>query len=366
MNIIEGDSIPLLLNLLVWLILFFMFRPLLFKQDLEHRMNSLFPELIVILFCVFAVWGADWFHYQESFRYQFNDSTEEEIYRDIVPYFSNYLVFRLVLWGGFFLLLKAAFKGLTTNYNVLLAIFCVGPLIWYSYARVSFAMVLLLWGLIKTTSYKKRVSIILGIAAIAAAYFFHKSALFGIAVALLSLAFVNFKPKFSIAIAILSIPVVFFFVKNFFLFYMSELALEESTIGEYAQGGMYYADDDTVRVAGISEFILNFLEHAPIFVGAFLCLKIITIEKNCDKSIKAISFYVVLVTLLASVFAFDLGFTSSTIYGRLLRFAHIPLVVPAAYCFEEKKFPKLTKIFLYLVIASSFSRVLYSLYCVLV
>lgn len=365
MNIIEGDPIPLLLNLLVWLVLFFVFRPLLFKQDFERRMNNLFPELLVILFCVFAVWGADWFHYQEGFRYQFYDSTEEKIYRDIVPYFSSYLIFRLVLWGGFFLLLKTAFKNLNLNYSVLLAIFCVGPMIWYSYARASFAMVLLLFGLIQTTSYNRKFLIVVGIAAIAAAYFFHKSALFGIVVALLSLAFVNFKPKFSIAIAIMAIPVVFYFVKNNFLFYMSELALEDSTIGEYAQGSMYYTDGSTMSVVGVSKMILDLLEQASIYVGAFLCLKIITIDKNCDKSIKAVSFYVLLVALLASVFAFDLGFNSTTFHGRLLRFAHIPLVVPAAYCFEERKFPKLTKTFLVLVITSSFSHVLYSLYTVI-
>lgn len=364
MNIIEGDPIPLLLNLLVWLVLFFVFRPLLFKQDFERRMNNLFPELLVILFCVFAVWGADWFHYQEGFNNRFINSNVEDIYRDIIPFFSNYLIFRLVLWGGFFLILKSAFKILTIDYHILLAIFCVGPMIWYSYARVSFAMVLVLFGMILTTTNKNKFWVIVGIAAIAAAYFFHKSALFGIAVALLSLAFVNFNPKFSIAIAIFSFPILFYFAKNNFLFYMSELALEDSTIGEYAYGGMYYTDGGTMSVVGVSKMILDFLEHASIYVGAFLCLKIIAINKDCNKSIKAVSFYVVLVTMLASIFAFDLGFNSSTFYGRLLRFAHIPLVVPVAYCFEEKNFPKVTKMFLYLIISSSFCRVLYSLYVV--
>ena len=106
--------------------------------------------LLILFFCLFSFWGADWFHYIAEYLVLHNEekylSNLEEVYVFISLASPNYIIFRLIIWGGACLFLFRTFYLIPVKTDLLITTFVIIGLIWFGYARVSLAMAIMFYG----------------------------------------------------------------------------------------------------------------------------------------------------------------------------------------------------------------------------
>ena len=323
----------------------------------------------ILLFCVFSFWGTDWFHYLEVFpilQSGYKNSNIEDVYVWIAQNLSpNYLVFRLVIWGSAFFLYLQIIKRLSVSRDLALCLFGCIFVIWFSYARVSLAMVLAYYGItLLYKPYQKRLlSYILAVICIAVSFYFHKSALFGIAMVFMTVLTRQFGNKV-LLLFILLFPLGVYMAQSFIVdMLVSEADMMEGDIGTYLAVGQRYMEVERGQ-SGIGALFVRFFERFQYYWVAFLCLRVGTsgVIKRVPDDIKAFMRLTFFIVLSASIFAFDLNVNTSTIYTRFLRFAAIPSVIVLAYMHKEGLFPKLTRKAIFFAGFSTVCSVGYSLY----
>ena len=178
----------ILLDIVIYIAIYFLLRGAL-RDKAVPKNNYFFACLLILIFCIYPAWGGDYFHYRESFfSIKQNGYTNMEIpYQYIIKNIADtYFQFRLMVWGVALLLLYYTQKSLPVPLVLCSVIFCLLFLPRFSYARVSLAMSMTYFGLVVLLNKKTRINYIIGFAIIGASYFFHKSALFGIAVSVIS------------------------------------------------------------------------------------------------------------------------------------------------------------------------------------
>lgn len=324
--------------------------------------------LSMFVFVLFSFWGRDWFGYlNELDVLKFGGRTNiEDIYFWIAQNLSpNYLIFRLIIWGTSLCVLLHIFKRLSIPTHLAVFFFCTIYIIWFSYARVTAAMVLVYYGLtILYKPYKNKIlSILLGISAIACAFFFHKSALFGIVVALLTI-FVNKFEKKTFIILLLCYPILIYFAKSYLGdFLMVEMESEDGGFGANMASGQRYLEKSTGE-HGPGYLIQSFLEKFPHFLLAIISLLFIRSKYYLEASndIKAFIRLQFFIVLLSSLFMFDLGANTGVIYTRFLRFAVIPSCIILTYFYSIRFKFKYTQIAYYLAFMGTIYAVVYSMY----
>lgn len=356
-------------NIVLLFTLYLLLKPS-FEGNSISKSRATIAILIAFVFCLFSFWAGDWFHYFELFptlKY-YGITHMEDIYVAIAQVSPNYLVFRVIVWGSALFLACDSFKRVGCNYNLALFIFCVAWLIWFSYARVSLAMAMMFWGvsiIYKPLLNGKKISIIIGFAAIFASFYFHKSAAFGIGIIAIAFIANRFKGRTILILSILMVPIIFALVQQFLLEYMlADVDAEEGALeASIASGQRYMAAE--VYSKGIAAKIARVFERAPYYLTAYCCLKFSgkkDIFEAAPASIQTFVYIAFYLVLFSTIFAFDIGFSTAILYSRFMRFAAIPCVIVLAYCYEINETHKVSKYAIYAGLIGTSIQLLYSLY----
>lgn len=326
----------------------------------------------ILLFCLFAFNGGDYFHYMEQYPNlkRGDASGTEPIYIWIAQNVgTTYFLFRLVIWGSALFALLSTYKLIGIRKNVCIYCFIAISLLSFSYARVSLSMALMFCGFtILSVPHKKHkyISAILGFILILSSYFFHKSALFGIAVIITTLMIGKIS-RTKIAFILILFPVfigiVFYLITQLFGFVNDtdmELLISERTLQTYIP------DEIEESGKGIAQQLLIILNKVPIYLTFLLYLKvvfnglIVRVPETGQRFMTA--FF--LIVIGATVFYFNPGgLHTYTLFYRFLNFSIIPISIVLTYFYINNIERKNVRTIIKIGIVSSFSALLYSGYC---
>ena len=357
-----------LFNLILYLVLFLFSWKSLKPNFLLKSFNRKFLIIGIFVFFLFPFFGGDYFHYIEIF-----DRLKEEyagnmepVYMYIAQIAGYYTVWRIIVWGSCLFLILNTFQRLSVQYDYCL-FFCVAMyMLWLSYARVSLAMALIFWGLsylVKPIHHHRIFSFFLGIVAIGCSYFFHKSAFFGIGMALCSLFAIKMN-KSQMIMLILFIP-LFLGIVEIFLNNFMDLAADEESL-QSIRAGQGYMSRESRGGGGLGALIRSFLIHMPFYFVLIIYGMGIFQGKygSFPINIKIFSSASAIIIAGASIFAFDFAnVNTSVLYYRFLYFSMIPATVFLAYCREHRLYEKMINVLLYIGIAGNIYTLLYSIYC---
>lgn len=323
---------------------------------------------IIVVFCVFAFWGSDFFHIYDNYNELIATGwTLESVYqiiaRDFFP--DNYFLWRLFIWGLATMMLVKTFKVLGPSKDLAVCFFLMIWLLWFSYARVSLAMALAFWGLaVISRSRKTFVSILYGWVLIFSSLFFHKSSGFIICVSLIALLIPNKWNKKWILL-LLCFPLMVFFARtSLSTFLISDLSSNNEEINSYIERGQNYMNDDSY-IEGAGYLLGQLLERIPYYMIYITSLRLlISKTKYIDnRSIVVFMKALVLLVTFASVFAFDISINTQLIYERFMRFSFIPSCVLLTYFWSHSIYPKWQKWTFHIAWIGSLYQIVYMLYC---
>lgn len=361
--------LPVLSNILLILIIFWLLKPAIHKDEEIEPKRLYWGIGLVFLFCVFAFWNTDWIHYQ----YIFNDLKQapdsnshlEQIYIEIIKICPTYLIFRVVVWGTALLLLYLTIRLLELNMSLTWFIFGVLFLLFFSYARISLAMAMMIYGValfFKPNQNYKLSFKILGIVFILSSIFFHKSALIGVIIILFSsvISVTNKNSWFylifcyCVACILIQILLVKFTSGGIVL---GEESLNESLINT----NEYINRESSIGIGAIGTNIRVFFERITYFLMALLCYKL---QNNylLPKHIEIISKINLYLVIFACLFIIDYGFRTNIFYGRVLRFTLIPSSIILSYTIQHHLYSGFVKYIYGFALMGTISALLYSFY----
>lgn len=338
-------------------------------KDYDNK-TPWFSCFVIFMFMLFAFWDADYFGYMVAFKAEKSGWTThlEDFYRNLINnHLTNYFQFRLIVWGGGIVLLYFIIKRLKINKLLSVFSFVACSLIWFSYSRVSLAMAMMMLGasfLVSDDSRFNITSMSVGVALIILSTYLHKSAYFGVAMICLSyISMLSSQNMMKISLYLL--PLLIFAVSGWLSQYMQINIDEDVAFSRTITSGQKYMEQ-TASSRGIGTLIGKWLEWLPKYLTAYLCYKF------CKDGIESspriylminIMFYVMLVS---SIFFFDLGYNTNTVFSRFQRYAMIPLFIVLAYFYDVDYHPKMVKRILFIAALGEVYAVAYSSYNVLV
>lgn len=348
-------------NLVIYYLIYILSKKSFWQKVNVERRTRYCIFILSVLFCIIPFWGGDYFHYMEIFpilragEYQLNI---ENIYTIIARLTQDYHIFRLFVWGGAIVLICICIKLLKLRYDITFFLFTTLFLYKFSYARVSLAMSLMYIGsalLLKDKNIKK----IFGIIAIIVSFYFHKSAIFGIAVIIITPLFLN-NSRFKIYSLLLLFP-LFVLVTQYFI--GEYLAVDFERDGMNFGVGQQYMTSEIVDV-GIGEHIMNLLWRGTIYMIAFLYIKVINDGSylKMPKSIRLFATASFLSIYVSSFFIIDLGINTTVIYNRFLNFCMLPSVYFLSYCHDNGIHSKIVKFIVNIGTTAAIYALLYSTY----
>lgn len=369
MNSIEQTPTLIIFNIILYgAIVAILYGP--FKRNHIPKFAKLISAFLILIFCLFAFWGADWFgylNYFEVIKAGTELSSIEAIYTWIINVLSpNYIVFRLIVWGCALILLYQTIKNLELDIPYAFFFFSSIYMIWFSYARASLSMAMMFYGLsLLHRSYKNSMfTKLLAFAFIILSFYFHKSSIFGIIVITLVelMVFLKLNKKWIIALILVLFPIIVHFSSSLLNMYMNSSILEEeTTLSNYLSAGTKYLIDDTNSL-GVGVLIQRFFERFPYYMLAFLSCKLIFYRVPTNKSILSFVWCLILLILAASLFAFSSDLDTSVLYGRFIRYAQIPSCIVLTYMYSKRIFPKAIRFIYRFAILGVVYVLLYVLY----
>ena len=199
------------------------------------RKNTTIVWVLALLFCLFAAWGGDYFHYQDHFVYVKTgaDTHLEPPYIFIIKYLAPfYTAFRFFVWGSALWFFHKTCKKTPVPEYFILYVFIALSLTRFSYARASLAMAIMTYGgiIMSESTVKHPLHFIIGFVLVVASIYFHKSAAFGVAVMLAALFARNLMSKAFLLVIFVLFPVALVFVKEFLVDYMMVQEFEETMV----------------------------------------------------------------------------------------------------------------------------------------
>lgn len=377
MDFLNLQQTPLLVlsNLLIIILIYSLMKPAMcypFKVGENRRKIT---QLLIIIFCIFSFWGADWFHY----IYEYNmlrdmgdfKTNLEDVYMYIARYSPSYLVFRLIIWGGALLLLNSTYKRVGVGYDLTLFLFGSIWVIWFGYARVSLSMAIMFFGLAylyESSNKNKVISVIVGAAAIVASFYFHKSSIFGIFVIVIAV-FSKRLSRNTLALVVVLFPILVYIMNTQMGGFMStDIDTESgSEIAAYVSKGQNYMERES-KIRGIGGPLIEISERFVYYFIAFLCYKFqkSVFMESTPKVILVFMRVLFFNVLLASVFMFDLGANTTLLYTRLMRYSFIPASIVLSYMHQVHFTPIWTNRIIKFAFLSSVYAIIYITYTLIV
>ena len=150
MNLFGTQQTPFLVlsNIIVLCYLYRSLKPVLVDTNYISSKRVLVTQFLMLLFCLFSFWGTDWYGYLNYFtavKSGWEDRVPmEDVYIWLMEVLPSYLLFRFIVWGGALLLLLKSVSNFEINKKLFLFLFCSIFLIWFTYARASLGMAMML------------------------------------------------------------------------------------------------------------------------------------------------------------------------------------------------------------------------------
>lgn len=291
------------------------------------------------------------------------DIVKEEIYSKIALFVQgNYFLFRIIVWGGAFVLFCLTAKRMRVSvYHAAVLLIITHSLI-FSYARCTLAMAIYFFGLsFLCRPFKfKLLSYALGILLIFYSLEFHTSAIF-----MAIMTFMIFLPinRWSLILILILIPFVSFILKDYFYLIMSSDMIDE-VVAEKMQT---YVERE--KIQGIAAKIISFFEYMSFYIP-FLLTSITLFSKRmykkCSKEI--FLFYKLTIGLVLSTIAFMfMGDMFYTFQYRVLFMSMIPLTIIVTKLYQSQLMTrKYFKWCVYSGIIFLMSKYMYIIYYIIV
>ena len=146
-----------LINLVLFTVIFFLLRKSLKPGKRVSKANITFSKVCIFLFCIFAFYDTDYFHYREIMDLSFDDYAHlEDVYKYIIDFVDrNYTLFRTIVWGGALCIFIQTIKRLKIEQASALALFSFIIITKFAYARVSLGFAVLMFGIAYLTFNEK-------------------------------------------------------------------------------------------------------------------------------------------------------------------------------------------------------------------
>ena len=372
MDYLSMTQTPLLVlsNLAIILFIYILLKPSMTEPFGVISFRRNLSVLLMFLFFLFSFWGADWFHYAIEYQIAKDGiyiSNLETVYQFFASVSSNYLIFRLLIWGPALILILRLFSKVSVSTDLALFFFGSIWIIWFGYARVSLALAMMFYGVVCLRKPDGRFSLfsfVIGLAFIFSSFYFHKTAFFGIVVILLALCLDLLNKK--ILKALIFISPLFLFVFSYYISMFMEADIDVEDAGElamYAAKGQDYMSRDSGQ-GGVGGLIMRILEKIPYYILAILSYKFYNSDlyEEAPREIKMFAKILFLLVLISSAFAFNIGANTSLLYVRFIRFCFIPATIMISYFHQNNYYVKWTNRAFFIALFSTLYAVLYVAY----
>lgn len=344
-------------NIVLFLLAMFLSLP---KVAKSIRGTYCLAVISAFLFCLFSFWGGDYFHYYSSFSDSFVDTHVEPVYSFLAQKTPTYTIWRAIVWGTSLLIVLFVFNKLEINNYYLFFTFVIIGLLDFSYGRFSLCLALIVLGYYLLS---KKKQIVFGFALFVVSFFFHKTAIFGVAIALVALVvplnsfkhLVLYSVFFGIASYLISVSLSYF---------MSFNADSDVMLGAVVWKGQMYLENEDM-LSGFGGKLRDYLDKTPLYLSLILYLMMVVNKKITEipKNIVSFGGWSALLIITASLFTLSTDFYTNVMYERFLQFSVIPTAVFIAYCYCNKLYPKYVKVILSMAIISSLYTLLYAYHC---
>lgn len=244
----------------------------------EYRGKTTFMWITCVIFCIYAGWDTDYMHYYKIYIDIADNpiailTTHLEIayYPFVVLSAGSYSLFRFLVWGLAMLLMVQSLKQLKLNNNMTAITFVAFNLLYFSYARVSLAMMLYIYGFVLLRTREKRRRVLKTAAAlllIIVSVFFHKSMLF--VVMLTPLAFTRLTKGKMVAVLLL-LPVLLVVMRYAVDTMLASLSngSEEEDVLKIGTAANTYSNMEG-GTAGPIGMLISLLETGALLYGLYL------------------------------------------------------------------------------------------------
>lgn len=370
----ESTLITTLFTLFLYVIIVVYFIPVLTKERSLSKSQRNIGKFLVFLFLIFPMWGGDFFSYYNFIAKefpQFNGSINalaevvsvEEVYLYIAHLTGyDYLVWRIIVFGGMLAIGLHIGKRLDLNQDKYLACFALFSMFWLSYARASLAMAIGFLGmtyLVKPISNKKFQSFLLGLLLLFASLYFHKSAIVIPGVVLLSMIRIN---KWKLFVLLLALPLVVHYFQIYATEFVMDMSVDESSLlnVKSAQGYLSRERGDI----GIAMAAMEFVKRIWMYAVPFISIILIRSNKYhlLNSEIQKFLTVDIIIIVFASLFFFIKESLRLTFVNRFMYYSLIPVAVIMCSLFEKHYYLKFDRLVLYTCIFSNFLYIFYSMY----
>lgn len=327
---------PSIINIFIYAIVFIFYKNRIIGTR-QRKTNSCLL-FFICLFSVFAFCDGDYYHYEEIYNTIIRSKSIETHMEQVYNFFAynsikSYSIFRFYIWGLAILFTTLATKEIGVNTNSTLFILMLVFITTFSYARVSLAMSVAVFGFSLLISNRK-IKQIGGILIVASSILFHKTIIFMVACGIISLLLHDMSRKK--LVITLFICFILGSALNILLLQFSNLEIYGGLEGTVLSGQKYLASEQ--EESGLGGMINGILNKAPYYLTILVYLKLVLKDNFLvlNNKIRFISTFSFITIIVASLFAFDFGVNTSIIYYRFLFMAMIPTIIFIGYCWYHK------------------------------
>lgn len=336
------ESLTYSTDLYLGISLFYTITILLFwKANITHfdspTKKQPFLVLFIILHLLFAFDGGDYFHYYQ-YLLQRDMESMERVYTyiaEIVNY--NYLLFRLIIWGGALILFQQTAKRFDLDpYRASFLLYLMFISL-FSYARVSLAMAIFFYGvsfICNPLNKKKILSFLLGGGLIVISIPFHKSMLFTALATLMVFVPINRKSIIPFLLLFsLSTPLLKLLFNTFITpeYILNEEIIERVSILQSVTYG------DSITGFSRYEWIRRFLEYSTFFIPFILLTFRLIKTRLLDLTSPVTKLYkVTLGIFILALSTYMMQFGNFILFYRYLYMAMIPVTLLVFYCRQHR------------------------------
>jgi len=334
----------------------------------------LFPHILILIFCVFALWSPDYYGYLESLKlidFRFPNAEQQTHLEPLYVWIGHfvkgdYTLFRLCIWGVSYILFLKSLQNLGIYNRQAVALFIVYFLLIFSYARVSLGMASLFYGVSSILKINKWrighvLNICIGLAMLLLAYNAHKSMF--VAIALFPFAFLRLNKYTVILVAAAFISAAVFVGGDI----ISDLLFSNTVNDEYGEfiqesAANYFTSDTNDR--GIASQLISFIQIVSLALPIIFCYVNAAASKyvSTNFTLRCFVNYSTLLFLIGISLGLVLSFSSPISY-RLMFMAYIPNIIIVCTLYKNQVLPQAfyNRFFLLCALYSAL-RLLYTLY----
>jgi hypothetical protein len=332
--------------LVMYIVIYLLLRPAKSYPYTLPKPRYNFAIVLILILCIFFFSVSDWFGYYKEFleAIRGGNTHMENVYEWLATNIAqNYLVWRLIVWGTGLVLILLTIKRLPIPSALCLLCFMAIMFPRFAYTRTSLAYSLMCFGcalLYDPNKNRSLLSSLIAITIIICSFFFHKSAIFGIAMIMMAIIIRKIDWKI-ILLFVLFLPLLLYVLRNqISSFLIMEFEVGEGDFVDYMSYGQIYMENDKRGINGIGGIIHDFLNRGPLIMMAVICF-FKNNDNNIPKEIKLFMRITVFMVVGALLFRFNLGANTYVLYYRFLNYSLLPVVFCFSYLYHNHYYPKM-------------------------